>query len=198
MSDVLVLNKNWQPVKVISVWDAICKVYQEKAKFLDEYRNMHTWDSWINTIGSWTDAEREAKDVIHATSFAMPKPTVIVLTNYSGYVIKKPKMSRRNIYVRDDFTCQYCGKKHEAKYLNIDHVKPKAQGGRTEWTNVVVSCIKCNSHKGARTPAEAGMKLLKSPKIPKWSDIHVEVLKKNYRHWKDLLGDMYWSVELEK
>lgn len=195
MSDVLVLNKSWQPVKVINVWDAICKVYQEKAFFLDDDYVMHDWESWVNT---WQGAGKAAREMIHGASCSIAKPTVIVLKNYNGYIFKRPKMSRRNIYLRDDNTCQYCGVKHETKKLNIDHVKPKAHGGKTTWTNVVVSCIKCNSKKGARTPEQAGMKLRRIPKAPSWSDINVEVLRKNYTSWKDLVGDMYWNVALEK
>ena len=155
MSDVLVLNKSWQPVKVISVWDAICKVYQEKATFLDDEYRMHNWESWVS---NWQDASKVAKEMIHGASCNIAKPTVIVLKNYNGYVFKRPKMSRRNVYLRDNYQCCYCGQKHETKGLNIDHVIPKSKGGKTIWTNVVLSCIKCNSKKGARTPAEAGMK----------------------------------------
>ncbi|MCK9279298.1 MAG: HNH endonuclease [Melioribacteraceae bacterium] len=195
MSEVLVLNKLWQPVKVINVWDAICKVYQDKASFLDANYVMHNWESWVI---SWKDAEIHAKDMIHGSSCSIRKPTVIVLKNYSGYVFKKPKMSRRNIYLRDANQCQYCGITYETKKLNIDHIIPKSHGGRTQWTNVVVSCIKCNSFKADRTPEQAGMKLLRKPKAPTWKDVNMEAFQRNYSNWHGLLNDMYWNVTLEK
>ena len=71
--------------------------------------------------------------------------------------------SRRNIFLRDDYTCQYCGIKNPDK-LTLDHVKPKWQGGKDTWENLVCACFKCNSKKGGRTPEEANMTLLNQPK----------------------------------
>jgi 5-methylcytosine-specific restriction endonuclease McrA len=78
------------------------------------------------------------------------------------------KFSRENVLSRDNYQCQYCGHRFPRRQLNYDHVIPRAQGGKTVWTNVVSSCIPCNSWKGGRTPKQAGMQLLKVPERPKW------------------------------
>jgi len=135
--------------------------------------------------------------------FGIPK--VIRLTGYNKVPVKL-RLTRRNIIMRDDHTCQYCGKKKNLSELNIDHIVPKAQGGRNSWVNLACSCIKCNSHKRDRTPKQAGMKLLRHPKKPtiylmfkRYSEIF---LNDKYDEWKsffpeDFLSEIYMSIELK-
>lgn len=78
------------------------------------------------------------------------------------------KFSRENIYIRDNFTCQYCAKPFAARDLTLDHVVPASKFGRKDWTNVVAACRPCNHRKGNRTPLGAGMPLLNEPRIPAW------------------------------
>jgi 5-methylcytosine-specific restriction endonuclease McrA len=76
------------------------------------------------------------------------------------------RFTRRNVYARDDFTCQYCGLRKQSRQLSFDHVVPRVKGGQTTWDNIVTACHACNDRKGGRTPDEAGMKLLRKPYRP--------------------------------
>jgi len=76
------------------------------------------------------------------------------------------KFSRINVYLRDDFTCGYCGRRLPMSQLTYDHVLPRARGGRTDWENILTACTGCNAKKGARTPAESGMRPLRQPFRP--------------------------------
>lgn len=78
------------------------------------------------------------------------------------------RFCRENVYIRDNFTCQYCGMQHAAKSLTLDHVVPASKNGPKSWTNVVTACRDCNQRKGNRTPTTAKMPLLNEPKIPSW------------------------------
>jgi 5-methylcytosine-specific restriction endonuclease McrA len=100
--------------------------------------------------------------------------------------------------------CQYCGKKFDSSELNIDHVKPTSRGGKTTWTNTVLSCIPCNDRKANRTPEEAGMRLLREPHVPSSEEVRRGYLQRvmsriSYKppSWEALLGDMYWNVQLK-
>ena len=126
---------------------------------------------------------------------------MIVLQLYDRIPKTKVRFSRHNIYMRDGNTCQYCGLELPRTDLNLDHVVPRAQGGRTTWENVVCCCIDCNLSKGARTPEQAGLKLLKSPVRPRWTPtFRTNGGKVRYREWLPFLGladASYWNVELE-
>ena len=128
-------------------------------------------------------------------------PRVIVLQLYDRIPKTKVRFSRHNIYMRDGNMCQYCGRELPRAELNLDHVVPRAQGGRTTWENVVCCCIDCNLSKGARTPDQAGLKLLKPPLRPRWTPtFRTNGGRVRYREWLPFLGvadASYWNVELE-
>jgi 5-methylcytosine-specific restriction endonuclease McrA len=94
----------------------------------------------------------------------MRLPLVIRLMEYCRVPKRKRPLSRQNVLVRDSNTCQYCGKKFEPRKLTMDHVMPKAQGGKNSWENLVAACHPCNHKKGNRTPDEAKMPLLRKPR----------------------------------
>jgi len=214
---VLVLNRNFVPINVTTVFDAVCSVFGERAKFVDpETYAVYDFGGWIE---NWSDATRVAKvsfdHFIHCPRVDIVAPEVILCTDYHGvgYGMStrcRPKFSRRNIFARDRQVCQYCGKRFESEGLNIDHVVPRAQGGRSEWTNVVLSCVKCNDKKANRTPSEAGMRLVRPPVVPSAESIRrplVERLKRKIggrppKSWDAFLGKMvnelYWAAELKK
>jgi len=198
MSSVLVLDKSWTPVKFTSVFDALVKVYKDKMRILDSSYTMHTWESWVNT---WNDASKLAEqvEIIHSANFAIAAPEVVVLTDYIATKFRKrAKLSRKNIFIRDNHVCQYCHISFKPKFLNIDHVIPKAQGGKTTWKNLVLSCVTCNQTKGNRKPEQAGMTLLRKPFEPKWYQLHENADKDRLENWSDLLGQIYWNAQLEK
>jgi 5-methylcytosine-specific restriction endonuclease McrA len=139
---VLVLNQNYEPLNVCRVRRAVVLLYYGKAEMLE------------NGAG-----------FIHTTVRDFPLPSVIRL----AYMIKRPrpqrKLTRLEIFNRDRYTCQYCGK--QTHQLTLDHVIPRFRGGEHVWGNVVSACILCNRHKAGKTPSEAGMKLIRKPAPPR-------------------------------
>ncbi|HVK67707.1 MAG TPA: HNH endonuclease [Polyangium sp.] len=107
-------------------------------------------------------------DEIRSPTMTIRAPAVVRLKRHGNSHKRGIKFSRTNVFVRDDFRCQYCGVQKDAGELTYDHVLPRVQGGRTVWENIVASCQSCNAKKRGRTPEQAGMKLLKKPEKPRW------------------------------
>ncbi|MEK7703735.1 MAG: HNH endonuclease, partial [Myxococcota bacterium] len=128
-------------------------------------------------------------------------PRVVVLQVYARVPVGRVRFSRHNIFSRDEHTCQYCGRALPRKQLNLDHVVPRSQGGKTNWENVVASCIACNVKKGGRTPRQAGMALRRTPQRPRWVDVvRPPSMRARYREWLpfiDPVNASYWNSELE-
>jgi 5-methylcytosine-specific restriction endonuclease McrA len=91
-------------------------------------------------------------------------PCVIRLRQYRRLPVRVQTLSRRNILIRDGYACQYCGERFASAELELEHVVPRARAGRSTWENLVAACRACNARKADRTPAEAGMKLLRQPR----------------------------------
>lgn len=216
-SSVLVLNSGWMPVDVTNVYDAVLKVCRDnpRARFVDpETYVTYDFESWVDT---WEDAVRSAKfeedQVMQSSCLAFRFPEVIVLTEYDGdgstgskkKKLRSPKFSRRNVYLRDRSTCQYCGKKCKTEESNLDHVIPKSKGGPMSWRNIVVACISCNNKKKDMTLEQAGMRLQNRPRVPApgelkrpWGMKLKRKLQGRVRpSWQHFLGKMYWEVELK-
>lgn len=192
---VLVLNRHYQPVHVTTAKRAFSLLYLGVAQALDRSLRAFDFESW-----SQLSAEME-DDVVHTIDRAVRIPRVIVLQIYDRLPRTKIRFSRHNIYMRDGNTCQYCGRELARTELNLDHVVPRSQGGRTTWENVVCCCVDCNLAKGARTPAQAGVRLLKPPQRPRWTPtFRAAGDRVRYREWLpflDLANASYWNVELE-
>ena len=139
---VLVLNQSYEPLTICRARRAVVLIYQGKAEMTE------------NGVG-----------FIRSTTNAFPLPSVIRL----AYMIKRPhrerKLTRFEIFNRDRYTCQYCGK--ETRQLTLDHVIPRYRDGQHSWENVVSACVMCNRRKAGRTPQEANMKLTNQPSRPK-------------------------------
>jgi 5-methylcytosine-specific restriction endonuclease McrA len=142
---VLLLNASYIPLGVISWMKAVSLLWQNKAEAL-------------------VNQER----LLRSPSHSMAAPSVLRLNRMVRHRRRGPKLSRRNVFYRDAYTCQYCGRRLPPKKLNIDHVIPRHQGGRSCWTNLVTSCVEDNLRKGGRTPEEARMELLRLPAEPPW------------------------------
>ena len=164
-AEVLVLNRVYLPVRVTTARRAFGLLYQGKAKAILRDYSTHDFARWV---------ERPAGDgeSVGLLSRRVAIPRVIVLRTYSGTVRHEVRFSRRNVFVRDGYRCQYCGATRHARELNLDHVKPLAHGGATTWENVVCCCIGCNRRKGDRNPEGAGMALLRIPRRPRWHPLH--------------------------
>ncbi len=172
----LVLNADYRPLSYypLSLWswqDAIKAVFLSRVDIVSEY-------------------ERK----VHSPGFEMHVPSVVSLKRYIRPA-KFPAFTRFNLFLRDCFTCQYCGTNDD---LTFDHVVPKSQGGKTTWGNVIAACAKCNITKGGRLPRECGVHPATKPYRPTTQDLHKNGRRypPNYLHdsWADFL---YWDTELE-
>lgn len=118
-------------------------------------------------------------EVIRTPSLELPLPAVARLVRAVPYRKQGVKFSRVNVMTRDNFTCQFCGRRLPMKHLNYDHVVPRVQGGKTVWSNIVTTCYACNERKGGRTPEQAGMRLLSKPTRPRSLPLETPVWKVN-------------------
>jgi 5-methylcytosine-specific restriction endonuclease McrA len=162
---VLVLNRNWQAIHVKSAADALSMMYTDNATGLDiqGYDNMvpYKWSDWVNLPHS-DDAK-----YISTIRGQIKIPKVIVLCNYDKVPNKRPKFSARGVWLRDNGTCQYTGQKLTPNEANIDHVHPRSRGGKTNWSNCVLTHKKINAKKADMTPEEAGLRLIRQPSEPR-------------------------------
>lgn len=192
-TSVLVLNRHYQPVHVTNVRRAISLLYQGVAKAIDQEYRLYEFDDWAQLSAA-------NHDFISTVSRRIRVPRVVVLSAYEHLPKGRVRFSRINVYARDHDTCQYCGRQLPRGELNLDHVVPRSQGGKTTWENVVCSCVPCNLKKGGRTPDQAGLKLLKKPTRPRWTPLFRGAVKRvTYREWLPFLSlteASYWNVEL--
>lgn len=186
-NSVLVLNRNWQAINVITPADAFCQMMTDTATALDilgkDWMMPTKWEDW---------RELEVRDDDEAVGTAQGEirvPTVIVLARFDRVPMKRPKFNTRNLWRRDRGTCQYTGRELKPGEGNIDHIMPRSRGGMTTWENCVLSDRKINSKKADRTPEEAGLKLLKRPIVPR--EVPVTALLRNTHEITD------WNVFLK-
>jgi 5-methylcytosine-specific restriction endonuclease McrA len=137
----LVLNASYEPLSIVSSRRAVCLLLDEKAELIE------------------ADGE-----VMHSVSIEVPVPVVVRLR----YMVKGPRrtvatVSRRAVFARDEYQCQYCGSRADS----IDHVIPRSRGGLHAWENLAAACRPCNTRKRDRTPDEAGMRLLRPCRAPR-------------------------------
>lgn len=178
MVRVLLLDRDCNPIKIIGWKRAVYLLFTGKAEVLIE-------------------GTQEIRSP--STSFVVPS----VIRQFAKYNRQKSvPFTRINIFQRDNWCCQYCGKACTTKQLTFDHVVPSCQGGQASWTNIVSACRPCNEVKGGRTPEQAGMKLIRPPKRPSIEDMPDLVIKVKHKvpkEWKaffDKDSFAYWNVEL--
>lgn len=144
MFPCLVLTPSWLPHQVVVWQKAVSMQYTGELDVLEQY-------------------EEECR----SPSITIRFPCVARLTKRLAHSRNDVKFSRSNLYARDHYECQYCGKRPGPKGLNYDHVIPRSKGGKTDWCNVVASCIPCNLRKGHKSLKQAGMTLRSLPVKPK-------------------------------
>lgn len=186
----LVLNRNWQPVNVATVGRALVMLWNETARVVDPYDfQMYDWKDWSRQV------PHDGELFIQAVRRRLRVPEVITLTDYDRLPAAAVSFSRRNIFKRDHYTCQYCGVQPGSEELTLDHVAPRAQGGITSWTNCVLACVACNKRKADRTPEQAGMRLRKQPVRPHWKPLYASPTLR-IASWSKFISEAYWTVEL--
>ena len=165
---VLLLNRLWQAVNIVGVKRAYRLLFKDRAQVLyhdgDNFYILHSAE-WISF--SMDHPPRHGEYYVRTINFKIRVPKILLLCDYHRLPIKEVKMTRRHLFERDNYACQYCGQQLPPQQLNLDHVLPRDRGGRTTWENVVTSCIPCNAHKANRLPHEAGMRLKHKPIRPK-------------------------------
>ncbi len=172
----LVLNADYRPLSYypLSLWswqDAIKAVWLDRVDIVAEYDQM-----------------------VHSPSTQIRIPSVIVLKDFVKPQ-KRVAFTRFNLFLRDEFRCQYCGARGD---LTFDHVVPRASGGRSSWLNVVAACGRCNLSKGAKSLSRSGMTLRKPPRVPGAEELRNLGRKFPPGHLHDSWLDfLYWDAELE-
>ena len=172
----LVLNADYRPLSYypLSLWS-----WQDSVKsvFLDRVTIVNNYDR-----------------VIRSPSFNMNLPSVIALKNFIR-PLSNPNFTRFNVFLRDRFSCQYCGDRNE---LTFDHLLPRSLGGKTNWNNVVTACSNCNVLKGGRLLINSGMSLNQTPYQPSSEDLpkNGKNFPPNFLH-RSCTDYLYWDVELE-
>ena len=161
---VLVLNRWWIPVHVTTVRRALCLVYQGAARVVaTDTLQMHGFSEWL-----CLENPPSSRWVI-GTRHRVPAPEVIHLAAYDRVPSYDAPFTRRNLYQRDNYTCQYCAAQLPPDRLSIDHIRPRSKGGKTSWDNCVLACVRCNTRKADRSLTEARLRLIRQPRRPRWS-----------------------------
>jgi 5-methylcytosine-specific restriction endonuclease McrA len=161
---VLVLNRNWQAINVRTPQQAFVQMATDVATALDiDGENMAParWAQWIKL------PVRENDFAVRTPSGAVRVPHVIVLSRFAKVPKRRPKFSARALWARDHSRCQYTGQSLRPSEGNIDHILPRSRGGKTSWENCVLASKHVNSRKADRLPEEVGLRLLRSPVVPK-------------------------------
>ena len=189
--NVLILNKFWQPMYLVSLEEAINILFQERGKIILEDYGLLDLDDWLN-YSEIILSENNNLSYIQTKTKRLIKPSIILMHNNHYQPRIEISFSRKLIEIRDNNTCQYCGKKLSRHNKTIDHVIPKSKGGQNTWENVVLCCRKCNRKKGDKTPEEANMKLINKPKKPKLIEMMIKKInnsdEKEMKMWLKFLN----------
>jgi 5-methylcytosine-specific restriction endonuclease McrA len=201
-ASVLVLNKLFLAVHIISVRRAFCLLCKDLAEVVsleDGQYTTYDFESWRELSEFRARLFREEDDDwIRTVNSEIQVPRVIRLLGYEKLPKQTVKFNRRNIFARDNNQCQFCGRKFPTSELSLDHVIPRSQGGQSTWENIVCACVECNVRKGGRTPKQAHMGLIRKPEKPKRSPmLNLKLTNRKYQSWRTFLDNAYWSVELK-
>ncbi|MFQ5739252.1 MAG: HNH endonuclease [Acidobacteriota bacterium] len=175
MDCTLVLNATYEPLQIVPWQRAVRMLFQRKVEVVAEY-------------------DREIRSV----SLSIKMPSVLRLLHYVKvrHYHQRVRFTRANLYVRDGYCCQYCGRRLGASSLTYDHVLPVARGGEKSWENIVTCCVPCNRRKANRTPQEAGLRLLRMPKAPAGFPHKIRFYfhqKAAPESWRDYI---FWNLEV--
>lgn len=204
-SPVLVLNKAWSPILVKPAWDAISDLWTGNVKVMVDFIEYD--------FKQWTDPESDRimsltteDHVVRTKSLAIPVPEIVIHQDYMGFPDLELRWSRRNLELRDNNECQYCGRKVHGEEATIDHILPKARGGKNSWKNCVIACKPCNRKKADRTPEEArmslkgwvtqsedGPRMVYEPFKPKWYPLTAKFGANVPESWKRWIPS--WALE---
>lgn len=182
---VLILNKHWIPINTTTPKHAFGLLYCENAKAINispDVVEPLSWSEWILI------KPKPEEDSVKILSGEVRIPSVIVMTYFDKIPRQSAKFTIKNIWERDNYTCQYTGKKLTKESGNIDHVVPRAKGGKSSWENCVIAHKDVNSKKGDRFPEEAGLSLIRKPFQPKTMPVSFYIKNEyNIKDWETFL-----------
>ncbi|MGD8329678.1 MAG: HNH endonuclease [Acidobacteriota bacterium] len=188
--NVLVLNRLWQAVHITTARCAVILLYSGRAKALDADYTSYDWDAWVARPPLDTGA---GEDYVQGVNARFVVPRIVQLVRFDRVPRTRVKFTRANIYLRDRYRCQYCGRKGKKSELNIDHMVPRSRGGGSTWENVVVACIPCNRRKANRLPEEIGMFPQRRPTRPRWHPALTPTGEAApHPQWRPFLEAAYW------
>ncbi len=192
---VLVLNRGYIAIQITNVKRAVALLYTGHAKAVDADYYSYDFEAWKERSN---DIPYEKGEFVRSISYQLKAPRVITLTKYDKLPMSMVKFSRKNVFERDRFQCQYCGAKKPSgmpkydwvRHLTIDHVTPRALGGKSVWTNVVCACGKCNGKKADRVlETIQDMDLLSKPSVPRWKPLEGGLFSKiKHDEWSKFLN----------
>lgn len=192
----LILNRNFYAVQVADFKDVMSKLYTGEAQALDADLRSYDFNDWCELSALM---EHNPHGFVSTVSLRIAIPEVIRLTRYDRLPRQDVKFTRKNITEHYKRKCCYCGIQVKADDWNLDHVQPRSKGGTTDWTNIVLSCISCNTRKADKTPEEAGMRLLVQPSRPKWKGVRTVTVNTPMPipvSWQALIDRAYWDSDL--
>jgi len=144
VNDVLVLNFTYEALNITTFQRAVKLIFSGKAEIVHDLDRVLTSARW-----------------------ELRMPSIIRMLYYIRRPMQKVALTKKNVLLRDDYTCQYCGLRGE-RMMTVDHVVPRSRGGPSTWENLVCACMRCNNRKNNRSPQDANMSLKRRPKTPKY------------------------------
>jgi len=181
---VLILNKSWVAIRVRSVRRVLSLIFREKAVIVDanlDHYPTYAWEEWEKVPVNGGDI------FIRTTSGKIKVPEIVVLSHYNKIPHYDVKLTKKNVFIRDSYRCQYTGETLDKKDADIDHVVPTSRGGKTEWSNLVVSSKKINRMKADKALHEVGLQLKKIPKKPSSQDLIIDPRKPHPKSWEKFI-----------
>jgi 5-methylcytosine-specific restriction endonuclease McrA len=158
----------------------------------------YNFADWTELSAFRREFEPTRHDWIKTVRLYIAVPRIIRVLTFAKLPKQDVKFNRRNLFARDNNTCQYCGRRFPTSQLSLDHVIPRSRGGAASWENIVCACLKCNVRKGGRTPHEAHLQLIREPTKPRRNPVvSITLSDHRYASWKQFLDTAYWDVELK-
>lgn len=182
---VLFLNKNWSPIHIGSVRDAMTTGYIGAAQFIDHEDTTYP----LFSMNEWMKMNvKEHHDFVKTNRQNIRAPKIMVLTEFGRVFNFEVKLTSKNLLTRDRRVCQYSGRRLPINQLDIDHVIPRARGGKHEWTNVVLADRAINKRKRDLSVREAGLTLIRKPFKPRWSPLFTRTVRRIPSEWEPFLS----------
>lgn len=205
-SNVLLLNAHYLAMRVVSVRRAFTLLFKhndeqeciaEIVSVEDGQYVSYDFADWKELSAIRKQFEPHQHDWIRTVRFDLVVPRIVRVLSFNKLPKQDVKFNRRNLFARDNNTCQYCGRRYGTSNLSLDHVLPRSLGGKSTWDNIVCACLKCNVRKGGRTPDQAHMHLMRHPIKPRRNPVlSISLADQRYSSWKQFLDTAYWDVEL--